>query len=111
MELPPLSFHASLEEQWYEEEEPEEIETVFKVVTPPYCQYLDVLSKVKKENLPPHHSCDHQIKLEGSLPPVGVIYSLSDHESETLQGYISDNLKKGLIRDKYSSPGAPVLFV
>ncbi|MBW0585625.1 hypothetical protein O181_125340, partial [Austropuccinia psidii MF-1] len=30
MDLPPLSFHASLEEQWDEEEEPEEIETVLK---------------------------------------------------------------------------------
>ncbi|MBW0468722.1 hypothetical protein O181_008437, partial [Austropuccinia psidii MF-1] len=34
MHLPPLSFHASLEEKWDEEEEPEEIETVFKVVLP-----------------------------------------------------------------------------
>ncbi|MBW0472598.1 hypothetical protein O181_012313 [Austropuccinia psidii MF-1] len=36
MDLPPLSFHASLEEQWDEEEEPEEIETVLKVVPPSY---------------------------------------------------------------------------
>ncbi|MBW0543453.1 hypothetical protein O181_083168 [Austropuccinia psidii MF-1] len=30
MDLPPLSFHASLEEKWDEEEKPEEIETVLK---------------------------------------------------------------------------------
>ncbi|MBW0538254.1 hypothetical protein O181_077969 [Austropuccinia psidii MF-1] len=30
MDLPPLSFHASLEEQWDEEEEPEKIETVLR---------------------------------------------------------------------------------
>ncbi|MBW0558808.1 hypothetical protein O181_098523, partial [Austropuccinia psidii MF-1] len=30
MDLPPLSFHASLEEQWDKEEEPEEIEIVLK---------------------------------------------------------------------------------
>ncbi|MBW0578423.1 hypothetical protein O181_118138, partial [Austropuccinia psidii MF-1] len=30
MDLPPLYFHASLEEQWDEEEDPEEIETVLK---------------------------------------------------------------------------------
>ncbi|MBW0481437.1 hypothetical protein O181_021152 [Austropuccinia psidii MF-1] len=36
MDLPPLSFHASLEEQWDEEEEPEEIEAVLKVVPPAY---------------------------------------------------------------------------
>ncbi|MBW0574513.1 hypothetical protein O181_114228, partial [Austropuccinia psidii MF-1] len=87
MDLPPLSFHASLEEQWDEEEEPEEIEIVFKVVPPAYHQYLDVFSKVKTEKLPPHHACDHHIKLEGLLPP------------------------KGFIRPSSSSTGAPVLFV
>ncbi|MBW0496344.1 hypothetical protein O181_036059 [Austropuccinia psidii MF-1] len=84
MDLPPLSFHASLEEQWNEEEEPEEIETVLKVVPPAYHQYLDVLSKMKEEKIPPHHTYDHHIELEGSLPLVCVIYSLSNHDSETL---------------------------
>ncbi|MBW0490407.1 hypothetical protein O181_030122, partial [Austropuccinia psidii MF-1] len=95
MDLPPLSFHASLEEQWDEEEEPEEIETVLKVVPPSYHQYLDVFSKVKAEKLPPHHACDHHIELEGLLPPIGVIYSLSNQESETLRAYISENKKDG----------------
>ncbi|MBW0570840.1 hypothetical protein O181_110555 [Austropuccinia psidii MF-1] len=85
MDLPPLSFHASLEEQWDDEEEPEEIETVLKVLPPAYYQYLDVFSKVKAEKLPPHCTCDHHIELEGLLPPIGVIYSLSNQESETLQ--------------------------
>ncbi|MBW0491761.1 hypothetical protein O181_031476 [Austropuccinia psidii MF-1] len=80
IDLPPLSFHASLEEQWDEEEEPEEIETVLKVVPASYHQYLDVFSKVKAEKLPPQCACDHHIKLEGLLPPVGVIYSLSNQE-------------------------------
>ncbi|MBW0588580.1 hypothetical protein O181_128295, partial [Austropuccinia psidii MF-1] len=62
-------YHDSLEELWDEEEEPEEIETVMKVVPPAYHQYLDVFSKVKAEKLPPHCACDHHIKLEGSLPP------------------------------------------
>ncbi|MBW0521369.1 hypothetical protein O181_061084 [Austropuccinia psidii MF-1] len=92
MDLPPLSFHASLEEQWDEEEEPEEIETVLKVVPPFYIKYLDVFSKVKAEKLPPHCSCDHHIELRGLLPPVGVIYSLSKNESEKLRAYISENV-------------------
>ncbi|MBW0479717.1 hypothetical protein O181_019432 [Austropuccinia psidii MF-1] len=104
MDLPPLSFHASLEE-------PEEIETVLKVVPPAYHQYLDVFSKVKAEKLPPHHTCYHHIELEGLLPPVGVIYSLSKNESETVWAYISENLEKGFIRTSSSSTGAPVLFV
>ncbi|MBW0544390.1 hypothetical protein O181_084105 [Austropuccinia psidii MF-1] len=69
MDLPNLSFHASLEEQWDEEEEPEEIENVRKVAPPAYHQYFDVLSKVKEEKLPPHHACFNHIKLEGLPPP------------------------------------------
>ncbi|MBW0563292.1 hypothetical protein O181_103007 [Austropuccinia psidii MF-1] len=80
MDLPPLSVHAYLEE-----EEPEGIETVLKVVPPAYEKHLDVFSKVKAEKIPPHCACDHHIKLEGILPPVGVIYSLSNHDSETLR--------------------------
>ncbi|MBW0571980.1 hypothetical protein O181_111695, partial [Austropuccinia psidii MF-1] len=68
MDLPPLSFHASLEKQWDEEEEPEEIETVLKVVPPAYHQYLDIFYKVKEEKIPPHCACDHHIELEGLLP-------------------------------------------
>ncbi|MBW0533351.1 hypothetical protein O181_073066 [Austropuccinia psidii MF-1] len=85
MDLPPLSFHASLEEQWDEEEELEEIETVPKVVPSAYHHFLDVFSNVTGEKIPPHHACDHHIELEGLLPPVGVIYYLSKHESETLR--------------------------
>ncbi|MBW0476252.1 hypothetical protein O181_015967 [Austropuccinia psidii MF-1] len=111
MDLSPLFFHTSLEEQWDEEEELKEIETVLKVVPPAYHQYLDAFSKVKAEKLPPHQACDHHIKLEGCLPPIGVIYSLSNKESETLLAYISENVEKGFIIPSSSSTGAPVLFV
>ncbi|MBW0540567.1 hypothetical protein O181_080282 [Austropuccinia psidii MF-1] len=74
--LPPSSYHDSLEGLLDEEEEPEEIEMVMKVVPSAYHQYLDVLSKVKAEKLPPNGACDHHIELEGSLPPVGDIYPL-----------------------------------
>ncbi|MBW0502247.1 hypothetical protein O181_041962 [Austropuccinia psidii MF-1] len=68
MDLPPLSFYASLEEQWDEEEEKEEIKNVLRVFPPAYHQYLDIFSKVKEEKLPLHCTCDHHIKLEGLLP-------------------------------------------
>ncbi|MBW0481910.1 hypothetical protein O181_021625 [Austropuccinia psidii MF-1] len=54
MDLPPSSYHDSLEELWDEEEEPEEIKMVMKVVPSVYHQYLDVFSKLKAEKLPPH---------------------------------------------------------
>ncbi|MBW0522262.1 hypothetical protein O181_061977 [Austropuccinia psidii MF-1] len=81
-------------------------------VVPSVChQYLDVLSKVKAEKLPPNHACDHHIELEGSLPAVGVIYFLSNQESDTLRAYISENVEKCFIQPNSSSTGAPVLFV
>ncbi|MBW0507595.1 hypothetical protein O181_047310 [Austropuccinia psidii MF-1] len=92
MDLPPSSYHESLKELWDEEEEPEEIKTIMKVFPFVYHQYLDVLSKVKAEKLPPHCACDHHIDLEGSLPPAG-------------------NVEKGFIWRSFSSTGAPVLFV
>ncbi|MBW0592445.1 hypothetical protein O181_132160 [Austropuccinia psidii MF-1] len=92
MDVPPFSFHASLEEQWDEEKEPDEVETVLKVVPPVYHKYLDLSSKVKEEKLPQHCACDHLVELEGLLPPIGVIYSLSNQESDTLQAYISENV-------------------
>ncbi|MBW0469157.1 hypothetical protein O181_008872 [Austropuccinia psidii MF-1] len=111
MNLPPSSDHYSLKELWVEGEEPEEIENVMKVVPSVYHQYFDVFSKVKAEKLPPHYACDHHIKLEGSLPPVGVIYVLSNQESDTLRACISENVEKALIWTSSSSTGAPVLFV
>ncbi|MBW0489146.1 hypothetical protein O181_028861 [Austropuccinia psidii MF-1] len=94
MDLPPSSYHDSLEELWNEEGDPEEVGTMIKVVPSVYHQYLDVFSQVKEEKLPPHHACDHHIELEGSLPPVGVIYALSNQESDTLRAYISENLER-----------------
>ncbi|MBW0532261.1 hypothetical protein O181_071976 [Austropuccinia psidii MF-1] len=49
--------------------------------------------------------------MEGFLPPVGVIYSLSNQYSDTLRAYIPENVEKGFIQPSCSSTGAPVLFV
>ncbi|MBW0557311.1 hypothetical protein O181_097026 [Austropuccinia psidii MF-1] len=110
-DLPLSSYNDSLEELWDEEGEPEERENMIKVVPSAYHQYLDVFSKVKEEKHPPHHACDHHIELEGSLPPIGGIYSLLNQDSDTLRAYISDNLKKGFIFPSSSSTGEPFLFV
>ncbi|MBW0528447.1 hypothetical protein O181_068162 [Austropuccinia psidii MF-1] len=82
-----------------------------KVFPSSHHHYLDVLSKVKAEKIPPHHACNHHIELEKSLPPFGVIYSLSNQESETLRAYISENVGKGFIKPSSFSTGEPVLFV
>ncbi|MBW0538871.1 hypothetical protein O181_078586 [Austropuccinia psidii MF-1] len=111
MVLPPSSYHDSLEELWDEEEETEGVENVMKVSTSVYDQHLDFFSKVKAEKNPPHRACDHHIELEGSLPRVGVIYSLSIQESDRLRAYISENVESCFIRPSSSSTGAPVLFL
>ncbi|MBW0468432.1 hypothetical protein O181_008147 [Austropuccinia psidii MF-1] len=81
-----------------------------KVFPSAYHQYFNVFSKLKAEKNPPHHACDHHFNLEGSLPPVGVIYSLSNQQSDTLRAYISEDLEKGFILPSSSPTGAPVLF-
>ncbi|MBW0511780.1 hypothetical protein O181_051495 [Austropuccinia psidii MF-1] len=111
MDLPPSSYDDFLEEFWDEEEDPEELETVLKVFPSAYHQYLEVFSKVKAEKLPPHRDCDHHIELEGSLPPVGMIYSLSNKESDILRTYISENEEEGFMRPSSSSTGEPIIFV
>ncbi|MBW0482017.1 hypothetical protein O181_021732 [Austropuccinia psidii MF-1] len=92
MDLPHSSYHDSPEEFWDEEKEPEEVETVMKVVPSVYHQYLD-------------------IELKGCLPPVGVIYSLSNQESDTLRPYISENVETVIIKPSSYFTGAPLLFV
>ena len=77
-----------------------------------YHEFADVFSKVKADTLPPHRSFDLKISLEdGSLPPYGPIYSLSQTELQALREFIDDNLSTGFIRPSTSPHGAPVLFV
>ncbi|MBW0479580.1 hypothetical protein O181_019295 [Austropuccinia psidii MF-1] len=85
MDIPPSSHHDSLEELWDEEEEKKEIETMVKVAPSSYHQYFYVLSKVQAEKCTPHCAYDHHIELEGCLPPVGVIYTLSNQDSDAVR--------------------------
>ncbi|MBW0471955.1 hypothetical protein O181_011670 [Austropuccinia psidii MF-1] len=110
-DLPPSYNHDSLGQLWDEEDEPEEVDTVMRVVPPAYHQYLDILSKVKAERLPPQNACDHHIELERSLPPVVVIYYLSNQEENTIRAYTLENVEKGFIQPSSSSTGASSLFV
>ncbi|MBW0478314.1 hypothetical protein O181_018029 [Austropuccinia psidii MF-1] len=109
MDLLPSSYHDSLEELWDGEEEPEEVETMMKVVPPVYHQYLDLFSKVKAEKLPPHHSCDHHIELEGSLPgfhhhpnpslPTIVETNASNYALDSVLSEVSDSGKHPIAFD------------
>ncbi|MBW0480430.1 hypothetical protein O181_020145 [Austropuccinia psidii MF-1] len=84
---------------------------MMKVSPSVYHQYLDLFYRLKAEKLPPQFTCDHHIEVEGSLPPVGVIFALSNQESDTIRAYISENVEKYFIQPSSSSTGAPVLFL
>lgn len=94
------------------EEEPDDVADILKVVPEEYHSFLDVFSKVKADQLPPHRRYDHHIDLldEKDLPPVGPIYSTSTHEAKALKTEIDTLLGKGFIRPSSAPLGAPVLF-
>jgi len=63
-----------------------------------YHKFADIFSKTKAKTLPPHHPYDLKINLkEGAQPPVGLIYSLSASEQESLKEFIEENLNTGFI--------------
>ena len=77
-----------------------------------YHDLIKVFSRADSEELPPHRSSDHYIKLkEGATPPLGLLYNISRDEQEVLKDYLKDNLSKGFIRASQSPAASPVLFV
>ncbi|MBW0462071.1 hypothetical protein O181_001786 [Austropuccinia psidii MF-1] len=76
----------------------------------PSSSYHDSLGELLDEEEAPE-KIETVMKLEGSLPPIGVIYSLPNQESDTLRAYISENLEKCFMRPSSSSTEAPVFFV
>jgi len=73
---------------------------------------MDVFSKAKASELPPHHDYNLKIELkEGTSPPLGTLYSLSPVELSALQTFINENLTTGFICPTTSSHAAPVLFI
>ena len=62
--------------------------------------------------LPKHQPYDLAIQMEeGSVPPLGPIYSLSALKLQTLREFIKDNIKIGSIQPSQSLGRALVLFV
>ena len=77
-----------------------------------YHDFADVFSKSKAGKLADHRPYDLKITLdEGTSPPFGPIYSLSQEELAALRKFIDENLTTGFIRPSRSPHGAPVLFI
>jgi len=63
-----------------------------------YRDFANVFSKQRAKQLPPHRPHDLTILIEDeTTPPLGPIYSLSPTELLTLQEFIEENVKSGLI--------------
>ncbi|SJK99886.1 uncharacterized protein ARMOST_03197 [Armillaria ostoyae] len=77
-----------------------------------YHNFADVFSDLLSEKLSEHRPYDLKINLEeGTSPPLGPIYSLSESKLKALQEFIDDNLCSGFITPSHSPHGALVLFV
>ena len=77
-----------------------------------YCDFADVFSKTKADTLAPHHPYNLKINLEeGTSPPIGPLYSLSQSELKALQEFIDEHIHIGFIRSTNLPYGAPVLFI
>jgi hypothetical protein len=77
-----------------------------------YRDYADIFNKASSETLAPHRPYNLKINLEdGTAPPLGPIYPLSQPELEAMRKFIDENLSTGFIKSSKSAHGAPVLFV
>jgi hypothetical protein len=75
--------------------------------------YSDVFTVASLQSLPPvRPQFDFRIQLkEGSTPPFGGLYNLSEGERRQLREYVDENLAKGFIRLSSSPAAAPIFFV
>jgi len=81
-------------------------------VPPEFQQFLGIMSKEAAEVLPQHRPYDCKIDLqEGSTPPWGPIYPLSETELQTLREWLKEMEKTGKIQRSTSPAGSPILFV
>jgi len=77
-----------------------------------YCDYLVLFSEKEARILPPSRYVDHTIPLiEGSKPPFGCMYLMSDSELKEVRKWIDENLSKSFIRASSSFAASPILFV
>ena len=89
-----------------------EYQTLCQSVPAAYHEYLDVFSKSKGTTLLPRHSYDHRIELkDGTTPPFGPIYSLSEVDQFALRQFLDENLANHFTCPSESPSGAPILFI
>ena len=77
-----------------------------------YHDFADVFSEGKADTLPPHRPYNLKIDLEDSaVPPIVLMYSLSQSEMGALREFIDEHVRIGFIRPSKSPHGTPILFI
>jgi len=77
-----------------------------------YHDYLVLFSEKEARIWSPSRYVDHAIPLiEGSKPPFGPMYSMSDSELKEVRKWIDENISKSIIHASSSSTALPILFV
>ncbi|KAI2660547.1 Transposon Tf2-9 polyprotein [Labeo rohita] len=85
-----------------------------KTVTIPSCynDLLEVFSKTKATQLPPHRPWDCAIDLlPNAMPPKSKVYPLSQKETQAMDEYIREALASGFIQPSTSPAAAGFFFV
>jgi len=90
----------------------EEKITIIDRLPDKYYNYLDRFRPSTAEKLAPCRTVDHAIDLKpDTQPPWGLIYLLSQKQSEALRKYLDDMIKQAKISPGKSPAGAPIFFV
>src|SRR6266550_2361128 len=77
-----------------------------------YREYASVFSEEEINKLPEHSPWDHEINLiEGTTPPYGPIYPMSENKLKVLREYLDKQLETGKIRASKSPASLSILFV
>lgn len=80
-----------------------------------YHNFLDVFSRHKADELPPHREYDHKIEFEPGKGPKDLGFSPLWHQTteelRVLKQYLDDNLAKGFIQPSKEAFASPILFV
>ena len=81
-------------------------------IPPDYHEFTDVFSKTRASAPAPHRPYNLKIELEeGTSPPFGPIYSLSQSELKSLREFLDEHLAMDFICPSRSPGRALVLFI
>lgn len=82
------------------------------IVPSEYHDILDVFSKEKADELPPHRKYDHKIELlDGEQGPSHApLYSMSEGELQLVKAFLKEHLDKGFIVPSSAPFASPVLY-